>query len=395
MASEWGYVPIESIAQGIFDGPHATPKKTATGPIFLGISSLVGGRLDISQSEHLSEADFVKWTRRVTPRAGDLVFSYETRLGEAALVPDGLRCCLGRRMALIRPNPSKVDSRFLLYAYLGPQFQETLRQRTVHGSTVDRIPLIDFPSFQIQMPPLDEQRRIAAVLGALDDKIELNRKMNRTLEAMAQALFKSWFIDFDGVPDTDLVESELGPIPKGWAVRPLVQLASVSGGKQLPRERYVPDGSVTVFGANGPMGRTAATTHDGFVISFGRVGANCGSLYWSLRGAWINNNASAITPNASSLFLLQALLNIDFAAYRTGSAQPFIPQSALERIPILTPSMSCVPQFESIARELRERQLTLDQESQTLSELRDTLLPKLISGELRVPEAETTVEAVL
>jgi type I restriction enzyme S subunit len=172
MAGEWREVPIGQLAE-IYDGPHATPPKTNDGPVFLGISNLASGRIDLANVEHLSEDDYVRWTRRVEPVDGDVVFSYETRLGEAAIIPHGLRCCLGRRMGLLRVRPGKVDKRFLLYAYLGPQFQETLRSRTIHGSTVDRIPLIDMPSFPIEIPAsIDEQRAIAHILGTLDDKIE-------------------------------------------------------------------------------------------------------------------------------------------------------------------------------------------------------------------------------
>src|SRR5439155_24512189 len=97
----WRTIPIGSVAR-VFDGPHATPKKTTSGPVFLGIWNLASGRLDLSEVEHLSEADYATWTRRIAPRAGDIVFSYETRLGQAALIPDGLKCCLGRRMGLLR-----------------------------------------------------------------------------------------------------------------------------------------------------------------------------------------------------------------------------------------------------------------------------------------------------
>jgi very-short-patch-repair endonuclease/restriction endonuclease S subunit len=199
MAGEWRERSLGELAE-IYDGPHATPAKTAEGPVFLGISNLSQGRLVMAETEHLSEDDYARWTRRVEPRAGDVVFSYETRLGEAARIPDGLRCCLGRRMGLLRAREGEIDQRFLLYAYLGPQFQETLRERTIHGSTVDRIPLIDMPRFPILVPSdITEQRAIAHILGTLDDKIELNRRMSETLEAMARALFKSWFIDFDPV----------------------------------------------------------------------------------------------------------------------------------------------------------------------------------------------------
>jgi type I restriction enzyme S subunit len=195
MIDEWKTMTIGEICQAIYDGPHATPHKTETGPIFLGISNLRDGRIDLSGVEHLSEKDFIKWTRRVTPQADDIVFSYETRLGEAALVPDGLKFCLGRRMALMRLDKNKVDPRFLLYAYLAPEFQQTIKSRTVFGSTVDRIPLIEFSSFPITIPPLPTQHAIASVLASLDDKIELNRRMNATLEALAAALFKHWFVD--------------------------------------------------------------------------------------------------------------------------------------------------------------------------------------------------------
>src|SRR5438094_959091 len=164
MTGEWREVAIGELAE-IFDGPHATPPKTSDGPVFLGISNLAQGRLDLANTEHLSGEDYARWTRRVEPRAGDVVFSYETRLGEAAYIPPGLRCCLGRRMGLLRARAGKVDKRFLLYAYLGHQFQETLRSRTIHGSTVDRIPLIDMPGFPIEVPAdIEEQRAIAYIL---------------------------------------------------------------------------------------------------------------------------------------------------------------------------------------------------------------------------------------
>ena len=134
---EWRVYRLGEVAE-IFDGPHATPQKTEDGPVFLGISCLDNGRLDLSSAEHLSEDDYVTWTRRIRPEVGDVVFSYETRLGEAATVPTGLKCCLGRRMGLLRARGDKVDSKFLLYAYLGKDFRQTIDERAIRGSTVDR-----------------------------------------------------------------------------------------------------------------------------------------------------------------------------------------------------------------------------------------------------------------
>jgi type I restriction enzyme S subunit len=199
MASEWRTVQIGSLCEGIYDGPHATPARTNTGAVFLGISSLVNGRLDLSQSDHLSEADFLRWTKRVTPRENDIVFSYETRLGEAALIPGGLRCCLGRRMALMRPDTKRVDPRFLLYSFLSPAFQDVIRSRTKQGSTVQRILLTEFSSFPVSVPDLWVQQKIAQSLACLDDGIELLSGISESLEAIAGAVFRSWFVDFDPV----------------------------------------------------------------------------------------------------------------------------------------------------------------------------------------------------
>ncbi len=120
-------------------------------------------------------------------------------------------------MGLLRPDKNKVDPRYLLFAFLGPDFQQEIKKRTIYGATVERIALRELPEFPIRLPPLPEQRAIAHILGTLDDKIELNRQMNRTLEAMAQALFKSWFIDFDPVVVNALRAGN--PIPDPFAER--------------------------------------------------------------------------------------------------------------------------------------------------------------------------------
>lgn len=165
--TKWTTVTLREIAQ-VFDGPHATPPKTDEGPWYLSISSLKKGLFDLSESAHLSEADLPRWTKRVMPRPGDTLFSYETRLGEAAYWQYSFDSALGRRMGLLRPDPEKVDPRFLSYAYLGPEFQSTIRENTLSGATVDRIPVGEMPAWPIRVPDLVSQRAIAGVLGSID-----------------------------------------------------------------------------------------------------------------------------------------------------------------------------------------------------------------------------------
>jgi type I restriction enzyme S subunit len=138
------------------------------------------------------------------------------------------------------------------------------------------------------------------------------------------------------------------------------------------------------------MGYATESTHDGFVIAFGRVGAYCGSIHWSLDCAWINNNASAVVPLKWPAYVLQAMLNIDFNSMRTGSAQPFIPNSSLASAKVLRPSRQIAEAFCRIVEPLRRQQADNDKQSRTLATLRDTLLPKLLSGELSVERASAT-----
>lgn len=191
MKLEWPKKVLSDVAE-IFDGPHATPKTVDSGPIFLGIGALQDGVIILGKTRHVTARDFRRWTQRVTPRSDDVVFAYETRLGQAAIIPKGLECCLGRRMGLVRFHEGAVVPRFFLYQYLSPPFQEFLGSRTIRGATVDRISIKDFPSFPIAVPPLLEQKRI---VGVLDEALEgiATAKANAAKSLVnASALFQSY-----------------------------------------------------------------------------------------------------------------------------------------------------------------------------------------------------------
>jgi type I restriction enzyme, S subunit len=151
----------------VFDGPHATPKTVSEGPVFLGISALRNGSVILEETRHVTPKDFERWTRRVAPKANDFVFSYETRLGEAALIPEGLTCCLGRRMGLARLDETRVDPRYFLHLYRSASFQNFLRTKTIRGATVDRISIKEFPSFPVSLPTLLRQKETVEKLEML------------------------------------------------------------------------------------------------------------------------------------------------------------------------------------------------------------------------------------
>jgi type I restriction enzyme S subunit len=186
----WAQTAIGEVAE-VYDGPHATPKTVESGPIFLGISALQDGKINLGETRHVTPEDFIRWTRRVKPMTDDVVFSYETRLGQAAIIPTGLECCLGRRMGLVRANRKKLNPQFFVYQYISPPFREYLNSRTVRGATVDRIALKEFPTFEIGLPCLDEQAKIATSLEALRTETKLLESIYKQKLAALDELKKS------------------------------------------------------------------------------------------------------------------------------------------------------------------------------------------------------------
>ncbi len=398
MRAEFPAVTIGDVCT-VCDGAHAKVKRQPSGVEYLTSKNIRVGRLALDDVTFISEDDFARLfspearvVRRPSP--GDVLMGIIGTFGTAYRVKETDRFGVASAVAILRPDQCVMDSAFLYYSVTSPSFRKA-HHRFKSGSAQGYTNLPTIRRLPLRKPPIEEQRRIAGVLGALDDKIELNRKMNRTLEEMAQAIFKSWFIDFDGVDASEMVDSELGPIPKGWEVMALGGFATVKGGKQLERSDYSDDGPFRVFGANGVMGMSTKSNYEGFVIAFGRVGAYCGSVHWSVDGAWINNNASAVYPEEHPEFVLQSMLSADWSRYRRGSAQPFISNGSLSKHLIIRPSGDRLAEFCAVASVLRRRQATNELQSRTLADLRDTLLPKLISGEIRVPAAEKTIEAAL
>ncbi|HPY71547.1 MAG TPA: restriction endonuclease subunit S [Planctomycetota bacterium] len=257
------------------------------------------------------------------------------------------------------------------------------------------------------VPEPEEQRAIAHILGTLDDKIELNRRMSETLEAMARALFKSWFVDFDPVrakaegrdpglpkPLADLfparlVDSELGEIPEGWEVTRLGELLELAYGKALKAEDRR-DGEIPVYGSNGQVGWHDERLVPGPGIVVGRKG-NPGIATWVATDFFPIDTTFYVVPKGkcgSLAFLFHVLRTHDLASLGADSAVPGLNRNLAYMSSQALPAAPLLEQFEGITSALSRRVSRLADESRTLAALRDTLLPKLISGELRIKDAE-------
>ena len=291
-------------------------------------------------------------------------------------------------------------------AYNSGSAQPSLNRNFIHPIPVD-------------VPPLPEQRVIAHILGTLDDKIELNRRMNETLEEMARALFKSWFVNFDPVrakmegrwrsgeslpglpaehydlfPDR-LVPSELGDIPDGWEVRMLGDVLDLSYGKAL-REQERRSGPFPVYGSNGQVGWHDEKLVDGPGIIVGRKG-NPGFVKWSPAAFYPIDTTFYVVPRDEELglhFLFQALEVQDLPSIAADSAVPGLNRNLAYMNRQVWPPRQVAEQFESHAHDMSARRHRLEQESSTLITLRDALLPKLVSGGIRVGALQKIIETV-
>lgn len=215
----------------VYDGPHATPPEADTGPIFLGIRNInESNQLDLTDVKRLSVSDFQKWTSRVIPQTDDIVFSYEATLNRYALIPDGFYGCLGRRLAIIRvKDPEIVNSHYLFYYFCSPSWKNFILKNKVVGSTVLRVSIEKFPDYEVELPDISVQNRVAFTLDQICSKIEANNSISSELDGMAKDLYDYWFVQFD-FPDENgkpyksnggkmVWNEELKrEIPAGWCV---------------------------------------------------------------------------------------------------------------------------------------------------------------------------------
>jgi restriction endonuclease S subunit len=268
----------------------------------------------------------------------------------------------------------------------------------------------DMRRMVVAIPPLPEQRRIAAILGALDDKIELNRKMNRTLEEMAQALFKSWFVDFDGCED--LVESEIGWVPRGWNIRSLDAIADFLNGAACQKypasegEDLLPVIKIRELnqGVTTQTDRATATIPDKWHVRDGDVLFSwSGSLVvkvWTGGLGALNQHLFKVTSEAYPRWFFLSWVQHHLAEFQGIAADKATTMGHIKRHH-LTDAKCVVPPADVLAKvgalmePLVERMVANDLESRTITELRDILLPKLISGDLRMSEAEAAVSEAM
>jgi len=301
---------------------------------------------------------------------------------------------------------SDLDMRWLFYAIKHHKLGEIDDGSPIPSTTRAAVYVRD-----LQVPPLTEQRAIAHILGTLDDKIELNRRMNETLEAMARAIFKSWFVDFDparakaegrnpGLPKPianlfpdSFEDSELGEIPRGWDTSSLDAIARVTSGNRPTCRSDEPtdECSIPLYGGGGRMGYVPSPLYEKPILFTGRVGT-LGLIFRTSEPSWPSDNTLIVEPQDDFFdFTYFVLKGFDLITLNRGSTQPLLTQTDLKRQQFVLPSEPIVSAFAEISVPIFHQIAANADQSRTLAALRDALLPKLLSGEIRVGDVERII----
>lgn len=364
------------------------------------------GRIE-KPTEFIAKENYDSWMRRGIPQAGDVVLTVEAPLGEVAqLGPE--KIALAQRVVTLRGKKGLLDSTYLLYLLQSEEIQEKLKARAT-GTTVLGIKQSELRKVELNIPPIDFQERAAALLKVIDDRITLLRASNTTLEAIAQALFKSWFVDFDPVhakqqgrapegmdaqtaalfPDA-FEESELGMVPKGWSPVRLDSFVELAYGKALKAEARIA-GDVPVYGSGGITGWHNAALVNQPSIIVGRKGT-VGSLYWENRPFFPIDTVFYVKTEKPLTYVFQVLKSLGLSDMNTDAAVPGLNRENAYRLLVAGAPEEVIKAFDSIASDLRMSVVQNLRQIETLESTRDTLLPRLISGQLRLPEAQALVE---
>lgn len=399
--------PIKDVSVGVYDGPHATPKESNSGRVFLGIKNVTPeGRLDLSEIKYVSEDEFPKWTKRVTPQEGDVVFSYEATLHRYAIIPGGFDGCLGRRMGLVRPNPKKLNSRFLHYSFLPSQWKKYADTKVIVGATVNRLPIKDFPDFLINIPSLDVQDAIVEVLSNYDDLIENNRRRIQLLEESARLLYKEWFVQlrFPGHEHVKIVDG----VPEGWSKKSIDQMAKTIGGgtPSTKINEYWEGGDnawfsptdltknncIALLGSSkkitdlGMRKSSAKSLPPRAILMSSRASIGYFGIYEGV--ASTNQGFISMVPyneNQRWYILHNLMSRVDeIVGLAGGTTFKEINKTTFRAIELLVPNDTLLEQFSEFYSEVYQQVLLLKKQTQKLEQARDILLPRLMNGTLTV-----------
>jgi type I restriction enzyme S subunit len=375
--SEWQEVVIEELCSEITDCVNKTaPSVDYVTPYkMIRTTNIKQGRINLDEVRYVTEETYNTWIRRGAPQLEDIILTREAPVGEVGMIRTTEKVFLGQRTMMYRADQTKADPYFLYYAFQTEAVQEQILSAGM-GSVVEHVRVPDAKKFKINTPPLLEQKAIASVLSSLDDKIDLLHRQNKTLEGMAETLFRQWFIE---------------EAKEDWEDGALEQIIDLKYGKALKQEDRSGSG-YPVLASSGIVGFHKDYLVQGPGIVIGRKGT-LGKVYFMEDNFYPIDTSYFIqtkVPQSNLIFEYYLLKSLDFANMNSDSAVPGLNRNIALGTQIQIPSQESILEFNQIAQPWFCKLHSNTKQIQTLEKLRDTLLPKLMSGEVRVQYQQET-----
>ena len=382
---EWKEVRLGDVCNIITGFPFPGKKYSKEGiRVVRGDNVTIGNlRWDTEKDKRWNEP-FDK-TEYYSLQANDIVIGMDgSRVGKnkARIKEEDLPLLLAQRVACVRHN-ELAEQDYLYYNIFSKKFIDYVN--SIHtGSAIPHISQKQIEDYKILLPNLETQRRIASILSSLDRKIELNNKINADLEEMAQAIFKNWFVDFEPFKDGKFVDSELGMIPEGWKVGCLGDLITIKYGKD---HKKLDDGTFPVYGSGGFMRFVNSWLYNGESVLIPRKGT-LDNIMYVCEKFWTVDTMFFSVPKMDYVmkYVYNYIKRFDFSKMNEGTSVPSNTAARLNKMPILIPTHKILEMYDETLCPIYNKRKMKDKESRTLSLVRDTLLPRLMSGELEVPE---------
>lgn len=374
---------IRELCSVVVDCPHSTPKWTANGKIVIRNNNIKHGRIDFSSPSYTDDEHFAQRIKRAKPQPGDIIITREAPIGDVGMIPENTECCLGQRMVLLRANQSVCDNFYLLYSLQSLYVQHQISWSEGTGTTVSNLRIPHLEQIQIPYLPLEQQAKISSVLRALEEKIENNRRLNDNLQQQAMSLYAEMFLNSS---DSNVTSGTLSDI------------AVITMGQSPSGSSYNEDGVGEVFyqgraefGFRFPK-RRLFTTEPKRMAEAGdvllSVRAPVGDLNIAYERCCIGRGLGAIhskTGHSSFILYTMFALRSQLDVFNgEGTVFGSINRDALNAIPIDIPSVTEIDQFEVVAHPIDELIRANYEENCRLEAIRDSLLPKLMSGEIDV-----------
>ena len=429
MLEGWATMSLSEAGVSLIDCDHKTPPTEDDGFPYVAIPQIKNGRIDIYSARKISAKNFNEWTKKASPQPYDVVLSRRCNPGETAYVAPGTQFALGQNLVLLRANKDLTFPPYLRWLARSSMWWQQVEKYINVGAVFNSLKCADIPKFQLPFPPYIEQRAIAHILGTLDDKIECNRRMNETLEAMARAIFKDWFVDFSPTRakmegrQPEGLSPEVAALfpdrlddegkPEGWEIKALDEIAEFLNGLALQKYPQANiDASLPVIkiaelragNISSNSDRAAVSIESKYIVEAGDILFSwSGSLLldvWTGSNGALNQHLFKVTSRFYPVWFHFYWIFVHMPTFQAiaktkATTMGHIQRHHLAEALVYVPTSDLISVGDEIIGAFFAKIVQNRIYSQALATLRDTLLPKLVSGELRVKDAEKFVAEAL